>query len=85
MFIFVEVSFLCVAYGVTLLFPRHFSSTLILLAIATTNNLTISFDINNYSVLIFTMVTVPFRSTRDLTMQKQLSIGVPRKRSSKNM
>ena len=65
---FVQFSCLCDACGVTSLFPCHFSSTLILFTITCIDNPTISFDINNYSVFIFTMVTIPFGSTRDLMM-----------------
>ena len=67
-FSFVEFSCLCDACGVTPLFPCHFSSTLILFTITCIDNPTISFDINNYSVFIFTMVTMPFGSARDLMM-----------------
>ena len=48
------------------LLPYQFSSILILLAVTSIVNLTISFDVNNYSVLIFTMVIILFGTTRDL-------------------
>ena len=67
-FSFVDFSFICDACGVTPLFPRNFCSTLILLAVAWIDNLTISFDINNDSVFTFTMVTISFGLTRDLML-----------------
>ena len=63
-FSFLEFSFICDVYGVTLLFYTD----LTLFAVAWINNLTILFDINNYSVFTFTMVTISLPLTRDLTV-----------------
>ena len=45
-------------------FCAIYFTTLILLAVATIENLTISFDNNNYSVYSFKMVIIPFGSTK---------------------
>ena len=63
----VLLSFLCDACWVTpLFFPPYFSSTLILLAVAGIDNLTISFDINSCSEFTFTMLTISFGTSKDL-------------------
>ena len=54
-FSFIGLSFICNACGVMSFFPCHF-----LFAVAWIDNLVISLDINNYSIFIFTMVTIPF-------------------------
>ena len=60
---FVEFSFIYDACRIAPLFPRHFCVLLLELIISW-----FPFDINNYSVFTFTMVTIPFGLTADLTV-----------------